>query len=30
MKKKNSFNIIIDDMKSNLNTSTNIGFECKI
>ena len=30
MKKKNSFNIIIDDMKSNLNTSNNIGFEYKI
>ena len=30
MKKKNGFNIIIDDMKSNLKSSNNIGFEYKI
>ena len=30
IKSKNSFNIIIDDMKGNLNSSNNIGFKYKV
>ena len=30
MKKKNSFNMIIDDMKGNLNSSNKVGLEYKV
>ena len=29
MKKRNSFNMIIDDMKSNINSSNKVGLEYK-